>query len=345
MHASRIASLTAALWVPVLLSLASGALGAKPPPRLEPRSLCFGVFWPPLDPATAGGAKARALLNGEITLSVRSQAATGWWTQIRVVLSRPTGEEDREAWNSRLAFPEHDWMKYVRVWDADQRWLWPNLPYLLRLPGEERVQRYGGVDPGKGVDNDYAAVLIRKYDAGGQVESDETRKAPLVSAEWHPVGVGTTDKQTVIHFAQSDEFSVHLGEPGIEAGTRLGIWLIYADFMGTKPPTTWPQEPEYAGGILAYFEARCVSDADGGPELSVQQLVPRQGTDFDWARWSSRARLASRPSGKLGRSNDGPLTLPTLQGEPPAKAEPDGPTNGSQPVRSETNGVSSTGRR
>ena len=58
-------------------------------------------------------------------------------------------------------------MRYVRVWDKDNRWLWPNLPYLLRLHGTERVERYGGVDPGKGVDNDFAAVLMRKYDESG----------------------------------------------------------------------------------------------------------------------------------------------------------------------------------
>ena len=46
-------------------------------------------------------------------------------------------------------FPQYDWMQYVRVWDADHRWLWPNLPYLLRLHGIERVERYGGIDPGE----------------------------------------------------------------------------------------------------------------------------------------------------------------------------------------------------
>ncbi len=36
--------------------------------------------------------------------------------------------------------------------------------------GKARFERYGGVDPGKGVDNDFAAVLIRAYDATGEVE-------------------------------------------------------------------------------------------------------------------------------------------------------------------------------
>ena len=53
-------------------------------------------------------------------------------------------------------------MKAVRVWDARNQWLWPNLAYLLKLSGLERVERYGGVDPEKGVDNDFSALLIRK---------------------------------------------------------------------------------------------------------------------------------------------------------------------------------------
>ena len=34
------------------------------------------------------------------------------------------------------------------------------------MPGKERVDRYGGVDPGKGIDNDFAAVLIRGSSSG-----------------------------------------------------------------------------------------------------------------------------------------------------------------------------------
>ena len=54
-------------------------------------------------------------------------------------------------------------MHYVRVGDADRRWLWPNLPYVLRLHGIERVERYGGVDPGKGVDDDFAANFLKLF--------------------------------------------------------------------------------------------------------------------------------------------------------------------------------------
>src|SRR6185295_12514138 len=98
--------------------------------------------------------------------------------------------------------------------------------------GIERVERYGGVDPSKGVDNDFAAVLIRKYDATGQSESQDTRQTPLVEAEWHPVGVAAAGKQSIVHSVQSDEFVIHVGRPEQSSQGKGAIWLIYADFMG-----------------------------------------------------------------------------------------------------------------
>ena len=301
----------------------------------------FGVYWPPRDPAAATGAKTRALLDGLVTVRAQSLSATGWVASIRIVLSRPADEAGREFWNSRLAFPEYDWMSYVRVWDADHRWLWPNLAYLLRLHGKERVERYGGVDPGKGVDNDFAAVLIRKYDASGNNESEQTKKTPLVAAEWYPVGAEATDKQTVIHTAQSDEFTLHLGMAGEESSGRAEIWLIYADFLGAKPPPAWPKEPEYAGGILAFFEARWVLSADGRPQIHVEQTVPRRGTGFDWARWTLRTLGSpdSKRTAKLFESAS--VTIGSRQANQPTEVEPDGSANGSQPIRSETNRTSS----
>ncbi len=227
-----------------------------------------------------------------MTLDVQNLAATGWVATIRIVLSRPADDTGREFWNSRLAFPEYDWMSSVRVWDADHHWLWPNLAYLLRLHGKERVDRYGGVDPGKGVDNDFAAVLIRKYDANGERESDDTRNAPLVSAEWNAVGALTLGRQTLVHTAQSDPFTLHVGMPDEESSGRAGVWLIYADFLGASPPTGWPKEPEYAGGILAFFEVRWAKSAARRPEIRVHQMAPPRATGFDWERWT-RLTLAS----------------------------------------------------
>jgi hypothetical protein len=301
----------------------------------------FGVYWPPQNPAAASAAKTRALLDGLITLKVQGVAATGWVASIRIILSRAPDEAGREFWNARLAFPEYDWMSYVRVWDTEHRWLWPNLVYLLRLHGRERVERYGGVDPGKGVDNDFAAVLIRKYDASGQMESDETRQAPLVSAEWHVVDAAAADRQSVVHTAQSDEFTLHLGMSGQVSSGRAGIWLIYADFLGAKPPASWPKEPEYAGGILAFFEARWAKGVEGRPEIGIIPMMPRHATGFDWQRWALRT-LASPDSKRTAKLSDRMLPRRSVrESENPVKVEPDDPANGSQPIRSETNRTSS----
>ena len=103
----------------------------------------------------------KPLLHGCVILRLEALPDRSLAARLRIILSRPSDETGRQFWNSRLAFPEYDWMRYVRVWDTSHQWLWPNLAYLLRLHGLERVERYGGVDPGKGVDNDFAAVLIR----------------------------------------------------------------------------------------------------------------------------------------------------------------------------------------
>ena len=187
------------------------------------------------------------------------------------------------------------------VWDADKRWLWPNLAYLLRFHGIERVERYGGVDPSKGVDNDFAAVLIRKYDGTGRNESQDTRGAPLVAAEWYPAGITAADKQTIVHTAQSDEFTLHLSAAEEPPEGLVAVWLIYADFMGAKLPDDWPKAPEFAGGILAYFEVRWDLKAKTGHEISLHQVLPRMSTGFDWERWALRTRAAqdSKSTAKL----------------------------------------------
>ena len=133
-------------------------------------------------------------------------------------------------------------MSRVRVWDDQKNWLWPNLPFLLRAHGEERTERYGGTDPSRGVDNDYAGLLIRAYDATG-MEFATTTELPLVSAEWHPVPMRDMKSTTIVHRARSDTMKVELHAP---AG-RLDVWLIYADFLGTSASSRWPREPEDAG--------------------------------------------------------------------------------------------------
>lgn len=263
----------------------------------------FGVYWPPKDPEKAVAESVKPLLKG--TLGVVAQAEPRGPTALRLVvtLKRPSEESDREYWNKTLAYSDVGWMEQVRVWDAKHEWLWPNLPYLLRLPGRERVERYGGLDPGKGVDNDFAAVLIRKYDAAGRVESAETKDRPLVSAEWHPVDAAGADGNAIVHTAKSDEFVLHLGRETGRARGQLKVWLIYADFLGASPPRTWPKAKEYAGGILAYFEIDWATSPDRRCQGAVRPKRPPEGTGFDWARWVVRKPDSDRSEAQVRLSD------------------------------------------
>ena len=284
-----------------LLALGWAAAGAAEVVPLPPVTLDFPVFWPPRDPATPPPPAARPLLRGSVRAQLEETPATGWVMRITLTLTRSTDEAAREHWNSRLAFPEYDWMKYVRVWDADHRWQWPNLPYLLRLHGKERVDRYGGMDPGKGVDDDFAAIVIRKYAATGTSSAAASRA--LVSAEWYPVGVTNVDRQTVVHIARSDELTLHLGRTSDRPQGRASLWLIYADWMEGSAPGNWPKEPEYNGGILAYFELTWQPASDGVPVLAIRQAVPPRATGFPWAGWTPRT-LATKPSTSTARLSD-----------------------------------------
>lgn len=250
-------------------------------------ALCqFSIYWPPRDPQENPSESAKPLLRGSLALDAKETPSGAAEVRLLVTVTRPSEETDRQFWNSQLAFADIAWMDEVRVWDADAKWLWPNLPYLLRLPGQERIERYGGTDPGKHVDNDFAAVVIRKYDAHGKAEALETKDAPLVSAEWHAEGTAKTDLQTVVHVAKSDLFSLHLGADNRPARGQVKVWLIYADFLGSRPPRTWPKEREWAGGILAYFEIDWETLPGHGCRGIVRQKTPTEGTRFKWAQWA-----------------------------------------------------------
>ncbi len=245
----------------------------------------FSIYWPPRDPEESPPASTKPLLRGNVTVEATKAADGGSEVQFLVTITRPSEESDREFWNSALAFADIDWMDEVRVWDADSKWLWPNLPYLLRLPGQERVERYGGIDPGKQVDNDFAAVLVRNYDATRDTESSETEDAPLVSAEWHAVGKSQTDLDTIAHVAESDPFLLHLGGSTGPTRGQVRVWLIYADFLGERPPLSWPQKREWAGGILAYFEIDWESLPGHDCRGTIRHKRPKESTGFDWAGW------------------------------------------------------------
>ena len=265
----------------------------------------FNIYWPPQDPENEPPDSAKPLLRGNLTLDVTEAADGAAELRLTVTVTRPSEEEDREFWNSRLAYADIDWMDQVRVWDADDKWLWPNLPFLLRLPGEERVERYGGTDPVKRVDNDFAAVLIRTYDAAGEVESAETKATPLVSAEWHAEGKEKTGLETIVHVAKSDPFVLHLGGKDRPKSGRVKVWLIYADFLGTFPPRTWPKEYEWAGGILAYFEIDWEISPEGGCRGIVRNKRPEESTGFKWDEWvAKKAVIRLSDEVERGRPND-----------------------------------------
>lgn len=265
----------------------------------------FRISWPPQDPQEENPASAKPLLRGNLAVEAKSAEGGGAEVRLVVTLRRPSEEADRKFWNSQLEFPGIGWMDEVRVWDADGRWLWPNLPYLLRLPGQERVERYGGMDPGKHVDNDFAAVLIRKFDAQGKTEAPETKDSPLVSAEWHAVGRNAANRYAVVHAAKSDAFVLHLGGQNKSACGRLKVWLIYADFLGFRPPNRWPKTREWAGGILAYFEIDWETSPDPRCRGTVRLKRPEEGTGFPWSKWVVRP-AGSRESRAQFRLSDLP---------------------------------------
>ena len=259
---------------------------------LDHTACAFDIYWPPRDPQEKSPALKNPLLRGNLTLDAKQTARDAVELRLVVTLTRPSQEVDRQFWNSELAFADIGWMDEVRVWDADKKWLWPNLPYLLRLPGKERIERYGGMDPGKHVDNDFAAVLIRKYDACGKVESPETKDMPLVSAQWHAQDMADTDRNTVMHVAQSDPFLLHLGAENEPARGKLKVWLIYADFFGASSPRTWPKAREWKGGVLAYFEIDWQTSPSHACRGIVSHKRPQHSTRFDWDEWVVRsARL------------------------------------------------------
>ena len=57
--------------------------------------------------------------------------------------------------------------------------------------------------------------------------------------------------------------------------------LDFMNFLDAPLPRSWPQEEEFAGGILAYFEVMWSKKA-------AEHLAPTAGTGFDWAAWSTR---------------------------------------------------------
>ena len=261
-------------------------------------NLGFTVHWPLLGPS-ADTPHSRPLLRGDVTVTLAQKPPQQNALKIVVRMMRPSDEDHRVFWNKTLAYPQYGWMSALRVWDEKQQWLWPNLPYLLRATGLQRVERYGGWDTGHRVDNDFAAVLIRAYDASG-AELAATLAHPLVSAEWYPDGLapGTeTYPSTIAHIARSDEFTVPLPSGQTVQAQRgtLKIWLIYADFFGSSAPRGWPTEREFNGGILKFFTVAWTKKPSGDYAVEIQEDIPPESTRFDWKRWHDRPTANDSP--------------------------------------------------
>ena len=258
----------------------------------------FDVHWPLAAPGAAQKPKGKRLLWGRLNVRPVGIGTAEARLILSVTLTRPDDEEHRKLWNNYGAFYRYRWMGQVRVWDARRKWLWPNLAYLFRLHGLDRRERYGGWDPGKDVDNDFAAVLIRKYDPEGNEHPDTKGDRALVSAEWHSVGVEKADRQTLAHAARSDEFAVHLDGPAEAGAGRLTVWLMYADFMGEAAPPGWPAEKEFAGGTLAQYDVTGTHGPAKPFTMAVTRVSPPVQTGFDWPSWVGRDEPAMEPIGQ-----------------------------------------------
>ena len=251
-------------------------------------NIAFTIDWPLQVAAARPDEQKLSLLHGETMVKLIDCENGNLTLKIAVALARPSSERQRAYWNATLAYPQYSWMSAVRVWDEGQQWLWPNLPYLLRPFGTQGIDRYGGWDPGKKVDNDFAAVLIRKYDAAGLQESSSTSTNPLVSAEWYPDGITNANMNTVVNAARSDEFSVTLCDRTQPQAGQIRIWIIYADFLGSPVPRGWPKEPEFNGGILKFFKIAWSSQAEHRCTCDIKEEIPPEGTRFNWKRWLNR---------------------------------------------------------
>lgn len=246
----------------------------------------FDIHWPPVDLENQPEKIKRPLLRGSVAVTETVTVTDHRALEITVTITRPSTEADREFWNSQLSFADLPWMDDVRVWDSKSNWQWPNVPFLLRRAGVERIERYGGVDPGKNVDNDFAAVLIRRSDTN---EGDRFRSAadlPFVSAEWHANGHQDTHLHSLVHVAKSDTFVVDVGRNAERTAGTLRLWLIYADFLSSRPPASWPKEPEWAGGILTYCEIDYQKPPDQACHAILTFTTPPTSTGFDWEAWS-----------------------------------------------------------
>ncbi len=271
----------------------------------------FQITWPLEDPLKPRRVKARTLLAGQLHVETTERGTSPARMTVRITLSRPKDDAFRQYWNEHLMYRQFGWMDQVRVWDTDRKWLYPNLAYLFKLHGVDRVGRYGGWDPGKQVDNDFGAVLIRVFQVSDEVgrpekgraemerpekEYPETESAPLVSADWHADDARGVSRYAIVHRARSDDFTINLPADLKPTWLRAKVWLIYGDFFGQPRPRSWPAESGGVGGALAFFTI----DWDyrtKSPQLPAIQQQRPEPTRFDWTEWIGRAEEDAEPIG------------------------------------------------
>ncbi|MBT3202638.1 MAG: hypothetical protein HN350_22285 [Phycisphaerales bacterium] len=275
------------------------------PPQYTPEPIAisgsgsveFDINWP-LGRLRRRSRSRRNLLTGQLLVASDISQPGDPKITVGLIITRTHAKNaDRKYWNTMTEFKQYQsWMPYVRGRDASkQEWLWPNLAYLFKIHGYDRLERYGGWDRGHRNDNDFGGVLIRKLTAGDDAEPP----GPLVSADWHAAGTKDAGRFDVVHSARSDTFTLH---PSGDNGS-VRLWFIYGDFMDWSPPWKYatgpmknrPLQKEYDGGIIAQFRIDWTRAPAGPFEFKVTQETPNVDTGFNWRKWIARRAAWDTP--------------------------------------------------
>lgn len=177
-------------------------------------------------------------------------------------------------WNSSEQQVPNEWNR--EAWESDSegnRWLWPDLAKLLN--GD-----YGGFDPVKRVDNDYAIVIVRHYDAEGNEVGQ-----PQASRRWHTIGNPSGE---VSHVAGVEEFCIW--PPCSTTAGRVQVWVVMCDTWGEPlypgSPLEGPEDAygERGGSTIAYSELHYRRDPRNGLKWSISSRtsgIPPTMYDYD----------------------------------------------------------------
>ncbi len=215
--------------------------------------------------------------------------------RVRPRMKRPNSEKFRASWNSEMmtTVPE-DWERdyftrnltrdeYYDLDDQTGVWFYPNLSEVLSATGP----RYGGYDPYKEVDNDFAAILIHHYGADGTLRTSASN--PLISAKWHSVDVTNAGSYDNSHVAGSEQF---LLTPN-KCGGYYVIAMMYADMMGFgSGPRCGPtaKDSNAAGQYLVVVKMEYEKNPTvDGYNIKIKDIsVPDEFLSFDWDVWNSK---------------------------------------------------------